>query len=239
MNCQRLLWQMMGCILAVLFLSACGTQATPVPTAVPPTVIPSSTPIPSLTSTPTLGPSELRSTILAAINSLKDKSWRYQSDTVLVDGKTHNTVLEYSPPDRYHIVSDSKSELIVIGQKVYFKQGEAWTESQMLATSIIDPDASKKLEESISDVQFIGTDSLNGKPVRAYQYQSKTKIGDTESTVQTKLWIGVADNLPYKMIVDGETATADASTGKVVGVKATSTILYEYDPTIKIALPVK
>ncbi len=173
------------------------------------------------------------------MNALKEKSYRYQGDTVMVNGETHNTVLEYVPPDRYHVVSDLKSELVVISQKVYFKQGDVWAESQMPATSIIDPDASKKLEESISDVQFIGTDSLNGKPMRVFQYKSQTKIGDTESPIQTKLWIGVADRLPYKMIVDGETASADASTGKVVGVNATSTILFEYDPTIKIALPSK
>jgi hypothetical protein len=239
MNRSKLLLQMMGCILAVLFLSACGAQATPAPTAVPPTltIIPSSTPIPSPTATPS--PSESRATILAALNALKDKSYRQRSATTLLrDGKTYTTAVEYVAPDRYHIIADP-TEYVIIGQKVYIKQNEVWTESQIPTTNIIDPDFFKRLEESISDIQFVGTDSLNGKPMQVCQYKSKLKVGDTESLVQTKLWMGVADNLPYKMIMDGETASLDSSTGKVVGVKSVATILYEYDSTIKIESPIK
>ncbi len=248
MNRSRLLLQMMGCILAVLFLSACGAQATPAPTSIPPTVappsptlpvIPSATPVPLPTATLIPSPSELRSAILAALNALKDKSYRQRSATTLLrDGKIYTTVVEYIASGRYHIIADP-TEYVIIGQKVYIKQNEVWTESQIPTTNIIDPDFFKRLEESISDIQFVGTDSLNGKPMQVCQYKSKLKVGDTESLVQTKLWMGVADNLPYKMIMDGETASLDSSTGKVVGAKSVATILYEYDSTIKIESPIK
>lgn len=157
----------------------------------------------------------------------------------MADGKVHNTIFEYVPPDRYHIVSDSQAELVIIGQKVYVKQGDVWTESKVSAASIINPNYYIVPEESTSDIQFIGTDSLNGKPMWVCQYTSKIKIGDTDSTSHIKLWIGATDNLPYKVVIDGEVAAIDSSTGKIVGVKAISTIFYEYDTTIKIDSPIK
>ena len=239
-------------LLGLIVLTACGTASTPIltltsvpPTAVPPSpmpeVIPSSTPIPLPTSTTAPSLSELRSTIVAAVSALKDKSHRQSSETVLSDGNSHHTVVEYVVPDRYHIVADLTTEIVIVEQKVYIKQNEdgVWRESQIPVTSFIDPDFAKRLEESIADIRFIGADSLDGKPMWVYQYRSKTKIGEAESTLQTKLWIGETDTLPYKMAVDGETAAIDLSTGKVTSVKSIETILFEYDSTIKIDAPIK
>ncbi len=225
-------------VLALVTVAACGSASTPTVAATP-TAIPSST-LPALpTSTSAPSPAELRSTILAAFRSLEEKSFRQRSDTtVLSDGKTYNTMVEFVAPDRYHIVS-APIEYVILGQKVYIKQNDVWTESQIPAASIVGNGYSKGLEESISDIQFMGADSLNGKPMQVYQYQNKTKIGDADSTAQSKVWIGVEDHLPYKMVMDGETASLDSSTGKVVGVKSTATISFEYDPAIKIDLPLK
>jgi hypothetical protein len=235
-------------LLTLLGLAACGAASTPTvastsipstatPPAPTPPVIPSATPIPLPTATLIPTPSELRSAILAALNALKDKSHRQRSATTLLsDGRTYTTVVEYVAPDRYRIIADP-IEYVIVGQRVYLRQNEVWTESKTPASSIIDPDSSKRLEESISEIQFVGTDSLIGKPMQVCQYKSQIKLGDTSSLVQTALWIGEADHLPYKMAMEGESASLDTSTGKVVGVKSTSTILFEYDSTIKIALP--
>jgi hypothetical protein len=235
---RRLLFSATILVLTAIALTACGSAPTPTPapTSVP-QVVPTAVSLPASTATP--GPTELRSTILAAINAQKDKAWRQRSEVTLADGSTHTTVIEYAPPDRYHIVSDSTTELVVLGQKVYLKQNAAWAESQIPVASIIDPDAFKKLESSNSDVQPVGADTLNGKPMRVYQYKSKATIGPTEAALQVKIWTGQSDNLPYKMIVEGQSASLDQRTGQVIGVQSTSTILFEYDPMIKVEAPIQ
>jgi len=119
MHCRRLLQQMIVVMVAASLLSACGAPAPSVPAAVSPSPQPeavsSPTSIPSPVPPPTPDPSEVRSAILAAIGHLSDRPYQYEGDTIMADGKTHHTLLAYSPPDRYHIVSDSTSEIIVIG----------------------------------------------------------------------------------------------------------------------------
>jgi len=229
MNHQPLFQKLFGIAFATLLFSASGTQVKP-----PQNTDNQTTPVSTPKATP--NPSEHRAIILAANGALDEVTYRYQADTVLATGEAHHTMFEYVPPDRYHIVTDSKSGLIIIGLKVFFQREDGWAESQIPASSILDPDRMKRLSDSISEIQAIGVDSLNGELMQVYQYNSKTRFGETE---KTKLWTSVADNLPYKMIIDGYTTAIDASTGEIVGVKALSTIVYEYDPSIKITYPDK
>jgi hypothetical protein len=184
-------------------------------------------------------PGQMRATILATWQANKEKSWRYQGDVVLANGEKHHTEVEYAPPDRNHIISDKTNELIVIGQQVYLKESNGWQTSKTPAANIVDQDFMKRLEASLANLEYLGPNKLADKPMQVYHYNSLNKIGEDQTTITTTLWIGEGDNLPYQMVMDGKIASLDKSTGKIVGTKATSILLYEYDPTIQIDSPVK
>jgi len=64
-------------------------------------------------------------------------------------------------------------------------------------------------------------------PMFDYSHVSKAKLGDVETTGTVRIWIGVADGLPHKQVVDGE----------AMGYKSTTTQYMTHDPTIKIEAP--
>ncbi len=97
----------------------------------------------------------------------------------------------------------------------------------------IDPNHIDELikEISIDNFKSLGTDSLNGKPMRVYQYTTTTTQAGITSTGTTKIWIGVSDGLPYKSEADGEVVGQ-------AGSKSHTVTTYEYDPSITIEPPV-
>jgi hypothetical protein len=215
--------------------SAAPTDLPPTPTA---TSLPTDTPLPTATPAPTPASGEILPLILAAFEAQEDRSWRYTSDIRMENGETHTTLFEFVPPDRYHILSDGQSEVIGTGGKVYIKQDGAWAESPVQPSSIIDPQFSDRLEQTISDLQFTGYETIDGVPMLVFQYRSTYKIAASEVASQTTLWLGQDDNLLYRILIDGEVAALDHSTGAVTNSKAITTIIYEYDPSIQIDVPV-
>jgi hypothetical protein len=222
MSTTKPLYALLAVLLIALGLTGCGARPTASPAAV---------------ANQTPDQSALREAVLAAFRAQRDQPYRTQSTTVTKDGAGGSTLVEYVPPDRYHIAGDNGTELIVAGQQVYLKQGEEWAPADIPADSLIDPDTLTRLEDSISDLQDLGSDTLDGVAMQVCQYQSKIKVGDDEPLAQTKLWIGAADGLPYKMVMDGQVASFDASTGQVTGVEATTTLTYTYDATLQIEVP--
>lgn len=59
----------------------------------------------------------------------------------------------------------------------------------------------------VSDAQFLRRDVLDGKAVMVYSYSSLTRSGDVELHIQTEIWVGEADGLPYQTIINGEILT--------------------------------
>jgi hypothetical protein len=210
-------------------------STTPISTA---TSLPTDTPAPSATPAPTPAPDEILPMILAAFDAQQELSWRYTSDIRMENGETHTTLFEFVPPDRYHILSDGQSEVIGAGGKVYLKQGDAWAESPVLPGEIIDPQFSDRLEQSISDLQFTGYETIDGLPTLVFQYRSTYKIALSQVASQTTMWLGLDDHLLYRIVIDGEVAALDHSTGAVTNSKAITTIDYQYDPSIQIESPV-
>jgi hypothetical protein len=202
-------------LLTLLILPACGEASTPAPSA-----------------------EDYKTTIVSAFRSQRDRPSRQRSDVLLADGTVHHSDIEFVPPDRYHILSDNKTEMVILNDKVYLKNQDTWTELKIAVRDIVDLNFVNRLEESITDIKLLSEETLGGSPVQVYEYKNKTRIGEVEPIVQTRLWVGIEDGLPYKMLINGEVMSVNASTGEIQGIEAVSTIYFEYDPTIKIISPV-
>ena len=77
-----------------------------------------------------------------------------------------------------------------------------------------------------SDVRFVGEETVNGKASLVYEYRNKGEgnLGENDS----KIWVAKDDGLPQKI----------ESLYKKGNLK-TMVIEYEYDPNIRIEVPVK
>jgi hypothetical protein len=157
--------------------------------------------------------------------------YRIHSTTTTGDGNTIQMTGEVILPDRFHLVVNGR-EILIVGNKTYQKEGDKWTEFPVDIGSIVSGligGMTAEMENGISDVQYIGPDTVNGVPAQVYQYTSSFKAGDQEVKSTVKLWVGVANGLPVRQEVDGEFA----------GIKSKTVQEIEYDPSIKIEAPVQ
>jgi len=219
-------------LIALVLNVACAPAAAPV---LPPTTAVAATSAPGPAATPS--DTELQATIVGAFRAQQTRAYQQNSDTVLKDRTTHQARVEFVPPDKYHIVSDGTTELIIVGEVVYLKDQASWTEPNISVDSVIDRGFVSRLERSLSDLKWLGSETVNGLALQVYQYHNALKVGESEIIGQSKVWINPIDHLPYKLVVEGQTAALDNSTGQVTGVPATTTIAYAYDQTIQIAAP--
>ena len=223
-------------LIALVWLAACSPTTAPLPASTaPPTT--ASTATAAATRPPAPTDAELRAAVIAAFRAQQTRAFRQTSDTVLADGTTHAAVVEFAPPDRYHILADAVTELIIVGETVYLKDKTTWSEPGIPVDSLIDRDFVDRLERSLSALHLAGSESVNGVSLQVIQYRSALKVGEAEVSGQSKVWINPSDQLPYRLVVDGQTTVLDNSTGKVTGVPAMTTIVYEYDPGLQIVAP--
>jgi hypothetical protein len=207
------------------------------PTAVPNTVAapitnPTTTPTTPATSTaaPTTAPltaaGDPRQAVLNALHAMAQAgAYRVHSTTTTDEGNTIQISGEVILPDRFHLVMNGR-EILIIGNKT----GDQWTEFPVDVGSIVSGfmgGMTAEMEKSISDVESVGPDTVNGVPAQVYQYTSSFKAGDQEVKGTAKLWVGVANGLPIQQEVDGEFA----------GIKSKTVQEIEYDPSIKIEAP--
>jgi hypothetical protein len=236
---KRRFFFLVGCATLVLGLAACGSKNPVDQTASTEAAI-SPAETQAIVATPNIPTPEtgaLRAIILDSFTAQDSLSWRYNSTTTLANSEIHTTLVEYQAPHRYHIVSDGRGGLIIVDEKVYMQADEKWTLADIPIENIIDPDATKRLESTISNITYLGAEFLDEKAMLVCRYQAKQKSGDSESNIDVTIWIGNDDGLPYKMNIIGQTLAIDGQTGEVKGVDSTSTVLYEYDPSISIEAP--
>jgi predicted small lipoprotein YifL len=225
---------MVAFLLVILVTAACGGKGpAPLSTA-------SNAALPLVLTNPdnSASPSveAMRTTLTTAFLALgSQKSYRYRS-TMLIGGKTYQTMIEYMPPDKKHIVTDS-GEYIVTTDKVYVKDGDTWKVSNTLTPATFQDDLAS-LTEKAENIQWIGKDTLDGKAMQAIQFEVKTTDAGKETTQQIKLWVAEGDGLPYKMVITGSAVGVDQTTGQTSQVQAVSNLLFEYDQSIQIFIPV-
>lgn len=136
---------------------------------------------------------------------------------------------EYSAPDRFRVKTSNGAETVIIGKDVYLKVGDKWQKMPGDIGSSV-PDLRKSFDEQsrkwLSDVKYIGEETVNGKPSLVYQYHNKGPGGVGEN--DSKVWIAKSDGLPVKI-------EATYTSGNLKSML----IEYEYDQSITIEPPVK
>jgi outer membrane lipoprotein-sorting protein len=157
---------------------------------------------------------------------------------------THND-LEFVAPDRYHVTlvgpAAMGQEMIIIGNDKFARiSGRPWAKTDMnvaagtMATTLGDltdqfhqEDVSQRMTK-YDDVQFSGSEVLEGQPVVVYQFNLKSKKGP----IPGKIWISTADNLPRKIVHEAGSQTNSDRKMKL------STTYYDYNANIKIEPPI-
>jgi len=157
--------------------------------------------------------------------------------TFTVSGQTQTLEMmrEFVPPGRVRMVSKPAlvfPEIIVIDDVWYTKDANGtWSKSaepQNPASNT--PNIAEFLSKTISDVQLVGPEVLNGTPTMVYSMKFNAAEAGWTGTI--KAWIGVADGLPYQTDLQA-TVSASGTQGQVQ-----ARAIYEYDPSIKINPPI-
>jgi hypothetical protein len=174
--------------------------------------------------------SSARDAVLKAMRAQRDAKM-YRVHMTLNNGTIQN-VLEYVAPDRFHLTSSNGAETIIVGDKTYQRQkGGQWVPFPIDIGSIIaqfrDPKYLDQLAQGLTDVQQVGSDTLNGMKMIVYTFKTDQKAGDIQVTSTYKLWIGASDGLPYKQEVQSH----------IVEIASNAVNTIEYDPSIKIDPP--
>jgi hypothetical protein len=208
---------------------------TPVPSAaatVRPEPLPTSATLPA--PEPTADQADTQATIVAAFRSVSQLSHRSESTVVFADGNTITTTVEFAPPDKKHFFQ-SDSETIVVANRVYNrKKGEGeWTELQVAAEQFSYP----SFGEDLGAIQFLGQEDLEGASMLVYKASLANE--QTATTSILTVWISPNDGLLYRLVNDGEVGAFDSSTGKLKMVKAITTSVFAYDPSIQVAGPIE
>ncbi|NLS76317.1 MAG: hypothetical protein GXY76_03560, partial [Chloroflexi bacterium] len=150
---------------------------------------------------------------------------RFRMTMVLVDDEgTSTQIIEYVAPDRFRLQMDEE-DLLVIGESTYaLKDGEyrLYPDGGMIGrmvVNLVNPAQVEQLTPYLVSVTPKGTETLNGKAMRVYEYVANLDDEVASSTV----WISQADGRPYQVRQEqyGEQ----------------STITYEYDADIEIEAP--
>jgi len=180
---------------------------------------------------------DTRETVVGALSSSMEEDAMRITLSNNVAGLENVTVLEFVRPDRYHLIGQGV-EFIIIGDSTYIKgDGSDWIQSpaamgdsvqplvdQMLSEAAISQDIDE-LVGSIDDVQFLGSETLNGVDTLMYEYTQITPDGTVNQT--SRIWIGASDGRLYRQEVSGVFG----------GQSIDSSIQYEYGSDIVIEPP--
>ena len=149
--------------------------------------------------------------------------------TIDMTGSTNMRMeFEYIAPDRYHIKNAPSMEIIIIGKNTYLKVNGNWQKSPANLGDSIPKMRDAFTEEgmkSLTDVEYVGEDSIDGKDALLYRYKGNT-IKDA-TAYDSKLWIGKDDGLPLKIEVEYPNG----------GVLKQMTTIYDYDTKVTIESP--
>jgi hypothetical protein len=158
----------------------------------------------------------------------------YRRHTTGVDGDTtYDITIEYVAPDYLHQIV-GKNEFVYIKDVGTWRKGSdgAWiaapTASGAQVFAALDPSTVDELLKGVAldQVQFLGPQVLDGRPMWQYQFVTHTDIGDGKIIAATsKLWVGVADGLPYRTETESDSVLHE-------GAKSQSTAVSEYPTDI-------
>ena len=120
--------------------------------------------------------------------------------------------IDYVAPDRYHVMylggTGAGMEMIMIGNDSYMKSGGKWNKIPGTANASIPTLRDSFTEEglkTLTDVKYVGEDTVDGKPALVYSYKNVTPKGNYPFS--SKIWIGTETGLPIKIVVDYDNGT--------------------------------
>ena len=145
-------------------------------------------------------------------------------------------VVEFAAADRFHVKWTNgprgDAEIITIGDEQYSRLNNGnWTVGSP-AGFAQRQDMEKRMRElmrkAVKDVQYIGTDTINGVPCHAYTYTMGMDVSGQHWTGAGKALIGSSDGLLHQLY----------SETMVGSYKQKSNITYEYKVDFKVEKPV-
>lgn len=159
----------------------------------------------------------------------RDLAFRVKSTTSTGKGKSIHSVMEVQWPNRFHMTSD-QSEMIILPGGTWMNAGGKWMKMPIDMQKMIaqfTPEMMKKSMEGTQNVRFSGLDTVNGTPVKVYDYDFNVEIMGINSSGTSKIFLSITDGYPLRM----------ESTGKAMGKVSTTINEYEYDDSISISAP--
>jgi hypothetical protein len=145
--------------------------------------------------------------------------------TMELDGEPSTTTIDYVAPDRFR-VTDSETDIIVVGDKTYQNEGNGWEILEMSMGAVITQYRNSDMIDKVklSSIQTLPDEMLGGKACTVYSH-----IQEFEGMIsQDKLWIEKSTGLPLRL----------ESTGEFLGSTSMSVIDYDYDSGLEITVPI-
>lgn len=165
---------------------------------------------PSNPSSPSTNPADAITKAFGGWKSVK--SFRAHMTTSAGGAGSQEIDMEFVSPDRYHM-NMKGAEIIMIGTTSYFKVGNAWqkmTLPQSVDLSMADAGKFQTALGATPDVKLVGADVVDGTPTTVYQVNASAS-----GSQSTKIWLGVADGLPRKIVNGASTITFSDFNGNI------------------------
>lgn len=159
----------------------------------------------------------------------KDLAFRVTSVTTTKKGKPLRSTMQVRWPNQFHMKTDD-SEMVILPSGTWMNAGGRWMKIPVDMQKIVaqyTPEMTRKSIEGTRNVQFVGLDTVNGKPVKVYTYDFNVEVMGINSSGTSKIFLSVVDGYPLRV----------ESTGKAMGKESTTVADYEYDDSIRISAP--
>lgn len=204
---------------------ACGTQATP------PASTGNQNPQQSAPATSAAISGDPQTTVTNVLGDFTKAPPYHVTMTVTTSNSTLKMNADVILPDRYHITTDHSgktSEMLIVGNKSYNKVNGQWVDSPFdIADLTASFTSAIGKDTTISNVQLMKTDTVNGKSANVYTFDSHYATQGLTIDASTTMWVGTDNGLPLKLEVDSTAAGIQSHTEEII----------EYDPSITIEAP--
>ncbi len=156
-------------------------------------------------------------------------------------GMNMTVTMERVKPSQLHVKTEGGPVLMEVysdGQKTLMKQGEgAFQEAPPQVAAMLTQNSQEAMMQqaiqAAKNVKVTGHEAINGAPATVYAYDAE--MSGMQSS--NKLWVSDKDHRPVKSESEVHGSPAGGPAGMNINMKIAST--FDYDPSIKIVMPVK
>ena len=116
------------------------------------------------------------------------------------------------------------------------KEGAPWVKLDIPASTFGYPGFMDLDAKTFQEPTFGGEETIDGKQALVYSVVVPSST-QGETPQQIKVWVDSSSGLLLKMVIDGQVQSVASDTGEATTVPATTTMMFEYDPTTTIEAP--